>query len=232
MDSRLLLALTLPALTGALLGCDNPAGEARSSAMSGPDLPVAEAAASTSADNYQYRSTGEGANLFWSDGATYGYLDVSRGGPAGSIETYLSYYVYRCDEVQCETLQAGYGRISNQTFSGSLTKGQHLDVTTGPASPAFHVYAGDGGRITIDWTASPFFSSRERSAGGGSHSLEYEFPGFHVSYTFAGSSNFRVANTSADASGSVAGLAIPTGAFGNMGTFSSGYRQVMITRER
>ncbi len=137
-------------------------------------------------------------------GFTFGSVNVNRGGPTNSTETFLSYFIERCDEfVNCQ-LFGGNGLIPNRDLSGG---GRSLQLNTNTSgNPNFVTFAGPPGLVSVRWEANGFF---QQSFSGTS---EVTFPGVMQRSTGVSSS------VSANASGSVVGVVISADNAGDIGS--------------
>ncbi len=137
-------------------------------------------------------------------GFTFGTLNVSRGGPTNSPETFLSYFIERCDEFFNCQFFGGNGLIPNQDFGGG---GKSLQLNTNTSgNPNFFTFAGPAGVVSVRWDANGFFQQRF------SGTSQVTFPGVMQSSTGVSSSE------SANASGSVVGVLISPDNFGSIGS--------------
>ncbi len=156
-------------------------------------------------------ANGDFGNVTWlfgdtlgGGGFTVGNLFVSSGGPTNNPQTFLFYFVERCDVFFNCTFLGGSGLIPNNDLSGG---GKTLRLSTNTSgNPNFFTFAGPTGLISVDWKANGFFQQRQ------SGTFEQAFPGV----TFL--SNGVSSSASANATGSVVGVAISLENFSNIGS--------------
>lgn len=162
-------------------------------------------------------ANGESAEVSWSFGtpgdsgggggsATFGSLQVSRGGPTGDPQTFLSYFIERCDASGCQDF-GGSGLIPNQDFTGAGNSRQVKTNTIG--NPDFSTFAGPAGVIAVQWNTNGLL---ERSATG---TFEITMPNFRQRQTGGSSS------ASANAVGSAVGEEIPANNSASIGSNQS-----------
>ncbi len=137
-------------------------------------------------------------------GFTFGSLTVTRGGPTNDPETFLSYFIERCDQFfNCQFFE-GSGLIPNRDLSGG---GKSLQLSTNTAgNPNFSTFAGPPGLVSVRWNTNGFFAQRF------SGTSEFRAPGFLQQNTGVSTS------ASANASGSVVGVAISPNNSASIGT--------------
>ncbi len=153
-------------------------------------------------------SNGTSAFVQWSTsgspGLVFGSLSVGRGGSTNNPQTFLSYFIERCDPFVGCTVSGGSGLIPNNDLSGG---GQQLHLGTNTSgNPNFFTFGGPSGLITIDWSANGAFQQRF------SGTSDFIFPGFRQHTTGVSTS------ASANAAGSVVDVSVPPFSSGNIGT--------------
>ena len=137
-------------------------------------------------------------------GFIFGSLSVSRGGSSNNPQTFLSYFIERCDPFFGCTVSGGSGLIPNNDLSGG---GQRLHLATNTSgNPNFFTFGGPSGLITIDWSANGAF--QQRSSG----TSDVIFPGFRQHTTGVSTS------ASANGAGSAVDVSVPPFSSGNIGT--------------
>lgn len=140
-------------------------------------------------------------------GGTFGTLSVSRGGPTNSPQTFLSYFIQRCDVFFNCQFFGGNGLIPNQDFGGGAKSLQLNTNTSG--NPNFFTFAGPPGIVSVRWDANGFFQQRF------SGTSQTSFPGLMQRSTGVSSS------ASANAGGSVVGVEISPNNSGTIGSNTS-----------
>jgi WD40 repeat protein len=165
---------------------------------------------------FHFVSNGDFGSVSWFEpdaagGFTFGSLSVSRGGPTNAPQTSLSYFVFQCDAFgSCTDVRDGFGLIPNSDLSGAGTSLSLRTNTTG--SPNFFTFAGPTGLVSVNWRANGLFT--QSSSG----TNQFSFPGF--TQTSQGGST----SASANAAGSIVGVAISPNGSAGIGT----NRQVTI----
>jgi len=159
------------------------------------------------ARQFHFVSNGDAGNVNWfasdsAGGFAFGFLSVSRGGPTNDPQTFLSYFVFQCDPISgCIDIRDGFGLIPNGDLSGGRTSVNLRTNTTGNAN--FITFAGPTGPVSVDWRANGLFTQSSSGIN------QFSFPGF----THRSQGTFSSA--SANATGSIVGLAIsPEGSAG------------------
>jgi WD40 repeat protein len=165
---------------------------------------------------FHFVSNGDFGSASWFEpdaagGFTFGSLSVSRGGPTNAPQTSLSYFVFQCDAFgSCTDVRDGFGLIPNSDLSGA---GKSLSLRTNTSgNPSFVTIAGPTGPVSVDWRANGLFT--QSSSG----TNQLSFPGF--TQKFQGGST----SASANAAGSIVGVAISPNGSAGIGT----NRQVTI----
>lgn len=194
------------ALATVLAGCSDSAAAPGGDAGTDPSF-----ATTSSATQFHFVANGVSGQVGWyqSDSAgfgfTYGQVNVGRGGTTSNPQTWLDYYVVRCDWYYCYLVGAGYGLIPNRDLSGGSSQ-LHLSTTT-TGNPNFFVWAGSGGQVSVDWRANGLFSSR--SSGTNEYTYAAQCDTLSCNSTFTHRSQGRGTSASATASGTV--VAVPIG---------------------
>jgi len=159
---------------------------------------------------FHFVANGDNGFVNWygydANGFSYGNLSVGRGGTTTALQTYLNFFVERCDWFYNCTFQYGYGRIPNAGLSGSGRQALQLNTNTA-ANPNFYSYPGPGGPVVVDWKADGGYQVRS------SGTSSYQYGGFFTQKT-QGSSSYA----SAAVTGSVLGTAIGPYPYGSIGT--------------
>jgi hypothetical protein len=120
-----------------------------------------------------FTAEGEFGQTFWTpDGGFFNcrFISVNRTGSTSNPGVFLYYILtpcgVTCDEGVCPPpWDLGYGEIpaGDLTLSKRNVNGRHLSVlklnTNTANDPAFTVYAGNGGQITVEWDRTPGFES-------------------------------------------------------------------------
>jgi len=140
-------------------------------------------------------------------GFVFGSLGVNRGGSVTNPTAFLSYFVEQCDAFFFCTFVQGFGTIPARDLVGG-GKQLHLSTNTS-GNPNFFTFGGPAGLITVDWSANGAFALRS------SGTSDLTFPGFRQHSTGVSTSS------SANTSGNVVGVPIPTFSPGNIGTNQS-----------
>ena len=185
-------------------------GSGQTALTSSGSIPLLLVGATSPASQFHFVSNGGSGSVSWfvpdpAGGFTYGSLSVSRGGPTNAPQTSLSYFVFQCDQFGfCNDVRDGFGQIPNNDLSGGGTSLRLRTNTTG--SPNFFTSAGPTGTVSVDWRANGLFT--QSSSG----TNQVSFPGF--TQKFQGNST----SASANALGSIVGLAIPPNGSANIGT--------------
>jgi len=167
-------------------------------------------AISSPTTQFHFVANGDFASLNWFEadpagGFTFGSLSVSRGGPTNAPQTFLSYSVFQCDPFfSCNTIRDGSGLIPNNDLSGGKTSLILRTNTTG--NPNFVTFAGPTGPVSVNWRANGLFT---QSASG---TNQVSFPGF-TQKSQGGSTS-----ASANAAGTIVGVAISPNGSGGIGT--------------
>jgi hypothetical protein len=203
------------ALSAAFVACrDSSTALQRPAVGSAPSFATAEATTSTSADQSHFNAHGDFASVGWrtsgEGGFTLGSVSVSRGGPAGDAQTFLSYLIQQCDNAFNCSSSGGEGLIPNQDFSAG---GQAARLNTNTADIPDFVTFGviPPGVVSVSWQENGLFQQRRNGT------FEITDPGRTLRETGVSS------NASADGSGSVVGLSFASNAtfFGQLGSASS-----------
>jgi len=165
-----------------------------------------------------FKANGDTAYASWSDSSgsafSFGYINVSKGGPPNNPQTYVSYYIYKYDsETFYSDVSFGGGLIPNSDLTGSGEANLTLNTDTSRINGGYY---GTGGAITIEWKKSPANSTHT------SGTIQNKYGNFL--YTFSGVSY----QTSASATGSVTGNAIVNAGVVYIGTNNN----VSITVEK
>ena len=176
----------------------------------GGSLPLLLVGTTGTATQFHFVANGDLGSVSWFDpslagGFTFGSLSVSRGGPTTNPQTFLSYFVFECDATfSCSVTRDGFGLIPNGDLSGGRTSLRLSTNTTG--NPNFVTFAGPSGVVSVDWRANGLFT--QSSSG----TNQISFPGF--TQQFQGGSTAASAN----AAGSIVGLAISPNGSATIGT--------------
>ena len=176
----------------------------------GGSIPLLLVGTTSPASQFHFVSNGGSGSVSWfapdpAGGFTFGSLSVSRGGPTNAPQTSLSYFVVQCDPFgSCTDVRDGFGLIPNNDLSGGGTSLSLRTNTTG--SPNFFTFAGPTGPVSVDWRANGLFT--QSSSG----TNQISFPGF--TQKFQGGST----SASANAAGSIVGLAISPNGSATIGT--------------
>ena len=176
----------------------------------GGSIPLMLVGTTSPASQFHFVSNGGSGSVSWftpdpAGGFTYGSLSASRGGPTNAPQTSLSYFVFQCDPFGfCTDLRDGFGLIPNNDLSGGGTSLSLRTNTSGNLN--FFTFAGPTGSVSVDWRANGLFT--QSSSG----TNQVSFPGF--TQKFQGGST----SASANALGSIVGLAISPNGSGNIGT--------------
>jgi hypothetical protein len=173
----------------ALIACRDT-GTAPRSAAGTPDFATAQ---DTGGGAFHFVSNGVGGSANWSSGGdstgsggfTFGSLSVNRGGSVNDPQTFLFYFIERCDAVFNCSVASGSGLIPNGDLSGGLSGSQvHLRTnTTGNTN----FFTGDGptGLIVADWKANGIISGTSTTI------LQEKFSG--ATFKQQGTSSFATA---------------------------------------
>lgn len=140
-----------------------------------------------------------------SGGFVFGSLNVNRGGSVNNPQVFLSYSVQQCDAFFNCTFIGGFGTIPTNDLTGGGNRQLRLNTNTS-TNPNFFTFSGPAGLITVDWSANGGFT--ERSSG----TTDLTFPGFRQH------SNGILTTASANTSGNVIGISIPTFSTGSIGS--------------
>lgn len=160
---------------------------------------------------FHFVSEGDFGNVSWftvdsSSGTfTFGSLNVSEGGSVTAPRAFLFYEVFQCCTFGFREVSGGVGSIPAGDLTGG-TGSAALKLNTNTANdPNFVVFAGSGGVVSVQW--------QENSG--------FEFSQSGTSLSQFGRTTFRTigssSSSSATVTGTVVGVAIPRGAFGQMG---------------
>lgn len=179
-------------------------------AINADGVPLSATGASSGVTTqFHFVSNGGFGSLSWSEvdpagNFSFGSLSVSRGGPTNNPQTFLGYFVIRCDP-GCNTITIldGFGYIPNQDLSGSSNSLRLRTNTTG--NPNF-ITSGPRGLVSVNWRANGLYTQSF------SGSNAYSFPGL----THRSQGSFTSA--SANATGSIVGVPIAPTASGDIGT--------------
>jgi hypothetical protein len=176
----------------------------------GGSVPLLMVGTTSTATQFHFVSNGDFGSLNWFEsdpagGFTFGSLSVSRGGPTNAPQTFLSYFVFQCDPFgSCTDVRDGFGLIPNNDLSGG---GKSLSLRTNTsANPNFVTFAGPTGPVSVDWRANGLFT--QSSSG----TNQVSFPGF------AQKSQGGFTSASANAAGSLVGVAISPNGSAGIGT--------------
>ena len=161
--------------------------------------------------HFHFVSEGDFGNVNWftvdsSSGTfTFGFLNVAEGGSVTAPQAFLFYGVFQCCTFGFREVSGGAGPIPAGDLTGG-TGSAALRLNTNTANdPNFFVFAGSGGVVSVQW--------QENSG--------FEFSQSGTSVVQFGRNTFRTigssSSSSATVTGSVVGVAIPRGAFGQMG---------------
>ncbi len=190
-------------------GVDATAQTQLSSAAGGVPLLTAGATSAT-ATQVHFVANGNFGSLSWftfdpAGGFTFGSLSVSRGGPTTDPQTFVSYFVFQCDQFfVCNAVRDGSGLIPNRDLSGGGNSLSLRTNTTG--NPNFNTFAGPTGLVTVNWRANGLFTQSSTGTN------EYSFPGF--THRSQGS----VTSASANATGGIVDVPISPSGSANIGT--------------
>ncbi len=190
-------------------GVDATAQTQLSSAAGGVPLLTAGATSAT-ATQVHFVANGDFGSLSWftfdpAGGFTFGSLSVSRGGPTTDPQTFVSYFVFQCDQFfVCNAVRDGSGLIPNRDLSGGGNSLSLRTNTTG--NPNFNTFAGPTGLVTVNWRANGLFTQSSTGTN------EYSFPGF--THRSQGS----VTSASANATGGIVDVPISPSGSANIGT--------------
>jgi hypothetical protein len=137
-------------------------------------------------------------------GFTFGFVNVSKGGSVTNPQAFLSYFIQRCTAFFSCSVLGGFGLIPPNDVSGG---GKRLLLSTNTSgNPNFTTFGGPPGPIMVDWTANGAFT--QFSSG----TMDLTFPGFRQHTTGVSSS------VSANATGTVVGIAMAPVSPGNIGS--------------
>jgi len=211
------------ALAAALAACNKDAATAPKKTLQGPSMAtVADTGGGGGGPGQShFVSNGDFGSVNWSSfsggtpgdsgggggGFVFGSLGVNRGGSVTNPTAFLSYFIEQCDAFFFCTFTQGFGTIPARDLSGG-GKQLHLSTNTS-GNPNFFTFGGPAGLITVDWSANGGFSQRF------SGTSDLTFPGFRQHTTGVSTS------ASANTSGNVVGVLIPTFSPGNIGTNQS-----------
>jgi Tol biopolymer transport system component len=176
----------------------------------GSSIPLLLVGATSPASQFHFVSNGGSGSVSWfapdpAGGFIFGSLSVSRGGPTNAPQTSLSYFVFQCDPFgSCTDVRDGFGLIPNNDLSGGGTSLSLRTNTTG--SPNFFTFAGPAGPVSVDWRANGLFTQSSNGTN------QISFPGF--TQKLQGGST----SASANAAGSIVGLAISPNGSATIGT--------------
>ncbi len=196
-------ALYAVALATLIAGCQD------SAPPPGPDGPDFGVTSSTT--QYHFVANGQFGYVNWyqydtlGSWFTYGTVNASRGGTTGNPQTWMEYYVVQCDWYSCYYLEAGYGLIPNRDLSGGGGR-LHLSTNT-DGNPNFYVWAGSGGQLSVDWQSNGLYSSSWSGTTQYDYAAACDSVACYSGYKHR--SQGKSTNTSASASGSVVGVALP-----------------------
>ena len=211
------------ALAAALAACNKDAATAPKKTLEGPSLAtVADTGGGGGGPGQShFISNGDFGSVNWSafpggtpgdtggggGGFVFGSLNVNRGGSVNNPTAFLSYFIEQCDAFFFCTFSQGFGTIPARDLSGG---GKQLQLGTNTSgNPNFFTFGGPAGLITVDWSANGGFT--QRSSG----TSDLTFPGFRQHMTGVSTS------ASANTSGTVVGVPIPTFSPGNIGSNQS-----------
>jgi len=180
----------------ALVACRD-AGTAPHSAAGTPDFAVAaDTGGGGGGKQSHFVSNGVSAAANWSSGGdstgsggfSFGSLSVSRGGTVNNPQTFLFYFIERCDAFFNCSVAGGSGLIPNGDLSGGLSGSQlHLSTNT-TGNPNFSTFEGPTGLIVADWKANGIITGTSTTI------LQERFSGF--TFKQQGGSSFATANVS------------------------------------
>jgi hypothetical protein len=203
------------ALAAAFVACrDSSTALQRPAVGSAPRFATAAGTSSTSGNQSHFNAHGDFASVGWrtsgETGFTLGSVSVSRGGPAGDFQTFLSYLIQQCDNAFNCTFSGGEGLIPNQDFS---VGGNAAQLNTNTADIPNFVTFGviPAGPVSVSWQENGLFQQSRHGT------FEVTDPGRTLRETGVSTS------ASADGSGSVVGMSFASNAtfFGQVGSTSS-----------
>jgi hypothetical protein len=156
---------------------------------------------------YRFVGDGEFAEAWLDDGATCGYVYVTRGGTANSPQTYLYYLMYDCGNGAVS--ETGYGMIPNANLQGDGSG--RLSLTTDTSGANFTRDVGNGGAVALTWNKTVDFSTKWA---GSSQTTYHDSTGYSYHATGTGQTS------SASIQGSVVGHAV-SATYADMGKNNS-----------
>jgi hypothetical protein len=152
-----------------LAACEEPGTAVNQPAMSAALTSDSGGGPPDSGPIFRIHGTGDYASFsfqLWDSTASfaYGYVSVYQDRSGATRQTWLTFFVSRCDAMFNCRNDAGYGPIPDGDFQGSAHGGLRLATNTSlEFNPDMVLWSGSGGPLDLSWRPNGLVSVRSQS---------------------------------------------------------------------